>query len=65
MSQNDTKISKTRIDLKITPEQKQLLQFAAKAFRAGERYLKKGLSALKVVILAFGTNLLDHYIARS
>ncbi len=31
MLQNDTKISKTRIDLKMTPEQKQLLQLAAKA----------------------------------
>jgi len=35
----------------MTPEQKQLLQLAAKAFRAGERYLKKGLGALKVVII--------------
>jgi uncharacterized protein (DUF1778 family) len=31
MSQNDTEIVKTRIDLKMTPEQKQLLQPAAKA----------------------------------
>ena len=31
MSQNDTNITRTRIDLKMTPEQKQLLQLAAKA----------------------------------
>jgi len=31
MSQNHTKISETQIDLKMTPEQKQLLQLAAKA----------------------------------
>lgn len=31
MPPNDTKIAKTRIELKMTPEQKQLLQLAAKA----------------------------------